>query len=122
MFFILKVLERVNVDIFICKNGVNVIFVDVFKFVVDKGVGNFEREVIFLFLVIIFLKIVVVFKVECMIVDIWFVVEVIEVEEIVDFFEKKYYIYFYYIIVKKGINYDIKICELKIWVVIKCIL
>lgn len=99
MFFILKVLKRVNVDIF--KNGVNVIFVDVFKVVVDIGVGNFEWEVIFLFLVIVFLKIVVVFKVECMIVDIWFVVEVFEVEEIVDFFEKKNFIYFYYIIVKK---------------------
>lgn len=67
-----------------------------FKVVVDIGVGNFEWEVIFLFLVIVF-----VFKVECMIVDIWFVVEVFEVEEIVDIFEKKNYIYLYYIIVKK---------------------
>lgn len=111
MSFILKALERVDVDI--SKNGVNVIFVDVPKVVVDIVVGNFEREVTLLFLATVFLKTVVVLKVECTIVDTRSVAEAFEVEETVDFFEKKYHIYFYHIIVKKGINYDIKICELK---------
>lgn len=118
--FILKALERVNVDISTCKNGVNVIFVDVPKLVVDKGVGNFEREVTLLSLATIFLKTVVVLKVECTIVDTRSVAEAIEIEETVDFFEKKYHIYFYHIIVKKGINYDIKIRELKTRAAIKC--
>lgn len=99
MSFILKALERVNVDI--SKNGVNVIFVDVPKVVVDRDVGNFEREVTLLFLATVFLKTVVVLKVECTIVDTRSVAEAFEVEETVDFFEKKYHIYFYHIIVKK---------------------
>lgn len=76
---ILKALERVNVDIF--KNGVNVIFVDVPKVVVDRDVGNFEREVTLLFLATVFLKTVVVLKVECTIVDTRSVAEAVEVEE-----------------------------------------
>lgn len=99
--FILKALERVNVDISTCKNGVNVIFVDVPKLVVDKGVGNFEIEVTLLFLATIFLKTVVVLKVECTIVDTRSVAEAFEVAETVDIFEKKNHIYFYHIIVKK---------------------
>lgn len=77
--FILKALKRVNVDI--SKNGVNVIFVDVPKVVVDIGVGNFEREVTLLFLATVFLKTVVVLKVECTIVDTRSVAEAIDVEE-----------------------------------------
>lgn len=99
LFVILKALERVNVDIF--KNGVNVIFVDVPKVVVDRDVGNFEREVTLLFLATVFLKTVVVLKVECTIVDTRSVAEAFEVEETVDIFEKKNHIYFYHIIVKK---------------------
>lgn len=118
MSVILKALERVDVDI--SKNGVNIIFVDVPKVVVDRDVGNFEREVTLLFLATVFLKIVVVLNVECTIVDTRSVAEAFEVEETVDFFEKKYHIYFYHIIVKKGINYDIKICELKTQAAIKC--
>lgn len=91
--------KRVNVDI--SKNGVNVIFVDVPKVVVDRDVGNFEREVTLLFLATVFLKTVVVLKVECTIVDTRSVAEAVEVEETVDFFEKKNHIYFYHIIVKK---------------------
>lgn len=98
MSVILKALERVNVDIF--KNGVNVIFVDVPKVVVDRDVGNFEREVTLLFLATVFLK-TVVLKAECTIVDTRSVAEAVEVEETVDFFEKKNHIYFYHIIVKK---------------------
>lgn len=97
---ILKALERVDVDI--SKNGVNVIFVDVPKVVVDIGVGNFEREVTLLFLATVILKTVVVLKVECTIVDPRSVAEAFEVEETVDIFEKKNHIYFYHIIVKKG--------------------
>lgn len=102
MSVILKALERVDVDI--SKNGVNVIFVDVPKVVVDIGVGNFEREVTLLFLATVFLKTVVVLKVECTIVDPRSVAEAFEVEETVDFFRKemKNHIYFYHIIVKKG--------------------
>lgn len=96
---ILKALERVDVDI--SKNGVNIIFVDVPMVVVDRDVGNFEREVTLLFLATVFLKIVVVLNVECTIVDTRSVAEAFEVEETVDFFEKKYHIYFYHIIVKK---------------------
>lgn len=98
MSVILKALERVDVDI--SKNGVNIIFVDVPKVVVDRDVGNFEREVTLLFLATVFLK-TVVLKVECTIVDTRSVAEAVEVEETVDFFEKKYHIYFYHIIVKK---------------------
>lgn len=76
---ILKALERVDVDI--SKNGVNIIFVDVPKVVVDRDVGNFEREVTLLFLATVFLKTVVVLKVECTIVDTRSVAEAIEVEE-----------------------------------------
>lgn len=71
--------KRVNVDI--SKNGVNVIFVDVPKVVVDIVVGNFEREVTLLFLATVFLKTVVVLKVECTIVDTRSVAEAFEVEE-----------------------------------------
>lgn len=76
---ILKALERVDVDI--SKNGVNIIFVDVPKVVVDRDVGNFEREVTLLFLATVFLKTVVVLKVECTIVDTRSVAEAFEVEE-----------------------------------------
>lgn len=76
---ILKALERVDVDI--SKNGVNIIFVDVPKVVVDRDVGNFEREVTLLFLATVFLKIVVVLNVECTIVDTRSVAEAFEVEE-----------------------------------------
>lgn len=76
---ILKALKRVDVDI--SKNGVNIIFVDVPKVVVDRDVGNFEREVTLLFLATVFLKTVVVLKVECTIVDTRSVAEAFEVEE-----------------------------------------
>lgn len=96
------------------------IFEDVPKVVVDIVVGNFEREVTLLFLATVILKTVVVLKVECTIVDTRSVAEAFEVEETVDFFGKKNHIYFYHIIVKKGINYDIKIRELKTQAAIKC--
>lgn len=99
MSFILKALERVNVDI--SKNGVNVIFVDVPKLVVDKGVGNFELEVTLLFLATVFLKTVVVLKVECTIVDTRSVAEAFEVEETVDFSKRSIIFIFIISLLKK---------------------
>lgn len=81
LFVILKVLERVDVDI--SNNGVDVIFVDVPKVVVDIVVNIFERVV-----TLLFLKTVVVLKVECTVVDTGSVALAFEVEEAVDFFRK----------------------------------